>query len=135
MKNYLLLFLFVLTYATKTQAQEQSDFKKETIEFLKITGATNAFKTAISQIGMMVSEEKKEAYTKEAMGTLDDLYGKLADLYMEEFTQDEIKELVAFYQTDLGKKLAGKQFELAQRGMILGQSWGMELQTIAQKYN
>lgn len=134
MKNItLVLFLFV---TVSIQAQETSDFKKETIEFIKLTGSGAAFDDAIAQIGtMMVSEANKEAYRKEANATLDDLYDKLADLYMTEFTQEEIKELVAFYNTDLGKKLADKQLSLTQKGMMLGQSWGMELQAIAQKYN
>ena len=54
---------------------------------------------------------------------------------MAEFTQDEITELVAFYNTDLGKKLAEKQVGLSQKAMMFGQSWGMEVSAIAQKYN
>lgn len=134
MKKLLLCIgLFMLTLST--QAQEQSDFKKETIEFIKITGAGSAFETAIAQLGMMVPAEKKEAYTEEANGTLVGLYDKMADLYMTEFTQPEIEELVKFYHTDLGKKLASKQLNLAQRGMAMGQSWGIEVQGIAAKYN
>ncbi|MGA1227299.1 MAG: DUF2059 domain-containing protein [Tamlana sp.] len=135
MKKILLVCTFVFTLSSQIQAQDNSEFKKETIEFLKITGAGEAFESAIAQIGAMVSEENKEAYTKEAMGTLDGLYGKMAELYMAEFTQNEIKELVAFYNTDLGRKLATKQLGLTQKAMIFGQSWGMEVQEIAQKYN
>lgn len=133
MKKVLLLSFLFITVAI--QAQDTSEFKKETIEFIKLTGSGAAFDNAIDQIGAMVSEANKEAYQKEANATLDGLYDKLADLYMTEFTQAEIKELVAFYHTDLGKKLAEKQLSLTQKGMMLGQSWGMELQGIAQKYN
>jgi hypothetical protein len=133
MKKVLLACLFMVAVAT--QAQENADFKKETVEFIKITGAASAFENAIAQIGAGVSEENKEAYTKEANGTLVGLYDKMAELYMEEFTQEEISELVAFYNTDLGKKLAEKQLGLTQKAMMFGQSWGMEVSAIAQKYN
>jgi hypothetical protein len=133
MKKLLLVCMFLVAVAT--QAQEASDFKTETIEFIKLTGAGAAFDNAISQIGLNVPEANKEAYTKEASATLEGLYGKIADLYMEEFTQSEIKELVVFYHTDLGKKLATKQLGLTQRAMAFGQSWGMEVSQIAQKYN
>ncbi|WP_100613719.1 DUF2059 domain-containing protein [Confluentibacter citreus] len=133
MKKILLVLFLVVTAVI--QAQDTSEFKKETIEFIKLTGSGAAFDNAITQIGTMVSEANKEAYQKEANATLDGLYDKLADLYMTEFTQAEIKELVAFYHTDLGKKLAEKQLSLTQKGMLMGQSWGMELQGIAQKYN
>ncbi|MBD0823379.1 DUF2059 domain-containing protein [Aestuariibaculum marinum] len=134
MKNLLFACLLVVGTAMYVQAQDNSEFKKETIEFIKLTGSTTAFETAISQIGNMVSEDKKEAYMKEAKGTLGGLYEKMAGLYMAEFTREEIKELTAFYKTDLGKKLAGKQYGLAQKAMMFGQSWGMEVQAIAQKY-
>ncbi|MCB4807328.1 DUF2059 domain-containing protein [Tamlana sp. 62-3] len=133
MKKLLLLCLFVLGLTTQMQAQDDA-FKTETIEFIKITGAGAAFENAISQIGAMVPDAKKEAYRQEALGTLDGLYDKMAELYMKEFTQDEIKELVAFYNTDLGKKLAEKQLGLTQQAMMLGQSWGIEVQGIAQKH-
>ena len=133
MKKIILLAAFVVAFAT--QAQGNTTYKQETIEFIKITGSGAAFEGAISQIGMSVSEDKKEAYIKEANGTLEGLYVNLADIYMKEFTQAEIKELVAFYKTDLGKKLASKQMSLGQQGMMLGQSWGMEVGVIAQKYS
>ena len=63
------------------------------------------------------------------------LYDKMADLYMAEFTQEEIAELVVFYNSGLGRKLAEKQVGLAQKAMMFGQSWGMEVSSIAQKYN
>ncbi|GAA4295791.1 hypothetical protein GCM10023163_15300 [Aestuariibaculum suncheonense] len=116
------------------QAQDNSEFKKETIEFIKLTGATSAFENAISQIGGMVADDKKEAYMEEAKGTLGGLYEKMAGLYMEEFTREEVKELTVFYKKKLGEKLAGKQFDLAQKAMMFGQRWGMEVQAIAQKY-
>jgi len=135
MKKLLVACLFTMAIAFQSQAQDNSEFKKETVEFIKLTGAGAAFEKAIAQIGVSVSAENKEAYTKEANGTLVGLYNKMADMYMEEFTQKEIKELVAFYNSDLGKKLAKKQVMLAQKAMVFGQSWGLEVGEIAQKYN
>ncbi|WP_346883523.1 DUF2059 domain-containing protein [uncultured Algibacter sp.] len=134
MKNLLFACLFIFAVSIQATAQDNSEFKKETVEFLHLTGAGAAFENAIDQIGGLVPEEKKADYRKEANGTLVGLYDKMADLYMTEFTQDEVKELVKFYNTDLGKKLAEKQLGLTQKAMMLGQSWGMEVQTVAQKY-
>lgn len=135
MKKFLIVCTFALAVSTQIQAQENTEFKTQTIEFIKLTGAGAAFENAIAQIGAMVSDANKEAYTKEANRTLEGLYNKMAELYMAEFTQDEIKELVGFYKTDLGKKLAEKQLGLTQKSMMYGQTWGMEVQGIAQKYN
>ncbi len=130
-----LVLVFVLVFTISITAQEDEVYKSETIEFLKLTGATKVFDGAIDQIGNMVSAENKEAYKKEAVGTLDALYEEMAELYMGEFTRDEIQELLKFYKSDIGKKLAEKQLTLTQKGMKMGQSWGMKVQGIAQKYN
>ena len=64
------------------------------------------------------SEDKKDAYTIEATGTLEDLYTQLADLYMKEFSEEEIKTLNTFYESDLGKKTGVKanRFNSARHG-------------------
>lgn len=130
-----ILLLGALALSLNVIAQEKDSFKAETIEFIKLTGTGSAFQGAIEQLGVMVPEDKKEAYLIEAEGTLDGLYEKIAELYMKEFTQEEIGDLVQFYNTDLGKKLASKQMLLSQQGMMLGQTWGMEVQQIAQKHS
>jgi hypothetical protein len=121
MKKLLFAIAFICTLSI--QAQDNSEFKTQTIEFLKLTGTGDAFNNAIAQIGAMVPEEKKEAYTKEASGTLNDVY-----------SEEDIAELVLFYKSDLGKKLSSKQTQLTQSGMMIGQTWGMELSKIAGKY-
>jgi len=75
-----------------------------------------------------------EAYRKAALKTTHGLYGKIADLYMNEFSHTEIKELIDFYTTKVGEKLAEKQLSLTQKGIGLGQNWGLEMQQLATKY-
>jgi len=132
MKKIILLGAFVLALSVK--AQDNTAFKSETIEFIKLTGAAASLEAGIDQIGAMVPEANKAAYKKEANATLPGLYGKMAELYMKEFTATEIKELVAFYKSTLGEKMASKQSSLMQQSMVFGQTWGMELQGIAQKH-
>lgn len=130
-----ILIICLITFTTQVIAQDQEMFKKDAVEFIKLTGSASAFQNAIEQIGLMVPEDNKEAYLIEAEDTLAGLYEDIAELYMREFTHDEIKELSKFYNTDLGKKLATKQLTLSQQGMMLGQTWGMEVQQIAQKHS
>lgn len=134
MRKLVAIFIFLMITVT-ISAQENPEFKNQTIEFLKLTGTGAAFENAIGQIGATVPELNRVAYTEEANTTLDGLYSKMADLYMKEFTPDEIKELVAFYNTDLGKKVSSKQMALSQQAMMLGQAWGGEIQQIAQKHS
>jgi len=126
--------MFALLFTLIITAQD-NNYESKTIEFIKLTGATSSFDTAIDQIGIMVAADKKEQYLTEAKGTLDALYPKIAKIYMKQFTESEIDELIAFYKSPIGKKLASNQNAIIQSSMTIGQSWGMELQQIAQKFS
>ncbi|OBQ54951.1 DUF2059 domain-containing protein [Tamlana sp. s12] len=132
MKNFLLASLLLVVSFVNAQTNEE--FKNEAIEFMKLTGATSAFDAAIDQLGTSVPADKKEAYTIEAQETLTGLYNQMADLYMSEFTHKEIKDLIAFYNSPLGKKLVSKQLSITQKAMNLGQNWAVEVRDVANKY-
>ncbi|RKR14750.1 uncharacterized protein DUF2059 [Maribacter vaceletii] len=124
----------ILFLAVTVQAQEKSALQTKSEELIKLTGAGKAFEDAIMQIGAGVGADKKEAYKKEAEGTLVEIYDQLGALYAEEFTEEEIDSLISFYHTDLGKKLSVKQLLISQKAMMVGQTWGMKVSGIAQKY-
>lgn len=129
-----LLFIIILSVTLGAQAQENSAIQEKGISLIKASGAASAFEDAIAQIGAGVGADNKEAYKTEAMGTLDEIYQQLGVLYAEEFTEEEIDGLLKFYETDLGKKLSVKQNLISQKAMMIGQSWGMKIGQIAQKY-
>ncbi|WP_394747972.1 DUF2059 domain-containing protein [Spongiimicrobium salis] len=133
MKKQIITFLlFVFTLGIS--AQENDQFKEDTIKFIKLTGTETAFDGVIAQLETEIPEVNLEAYRKAALKTTDELYDKIAGLYMEEFSHAEIQELISFYNSALGKKMAEKQLMLTQKGMGLGQNWGIEMQQLATKY-
>ncbi|WP_298505469.1 DUF2059 domain-containing protein [uncultured Maribacter sp.] len=127
-------FAIILFLTVYVQAQEKSVLQNKSEKLIELTGAGKAFEDAIAQIGGGVGADKKEAYKKEAEGTLVEIYEKLAALYAEEFTEEEIDSLISFYNTDLGKKLSVKQLVISQKAMMIGKTWGMKVGGIAQKY-
>jgi hypothetical protein len=51
----------------------------------------------------------------------DVLKTEFAKIYAAEYTEDELNQLTAFYNSPLGKKLGAKTPLLMQKGMALGQ--------------
>lgn len=129
-----LFFSLLLCVSFTITAQETSASQEKAVALIKASGGDRAFEDAISQIGASVSSENKEAYNTEAKATLDEIYTKLGTLYTEEFTDAELDELIKFYDTELGKKLSEKQYLISQKAMMIGQTWGMQVGAIAQKY-
>jgi uncharacterized protein len=129
-----LFFSLLLCVSFTITAQETSASQEKAVALIKASGGDKAFEDAISQLGASVSSENKEAYNTEAKATLDEIYTKLGTLYTEEFTDAELDELIKFYDTELGKKLSEKQYLISQKAMMIGQTWGMRVGAIAQKY-
>ncbi|HWM94638.1 MAG TPA: DUF2059 domain-containing protein [Thermoanaerobaculia bacterium] len=48
-------------------------------------------------------------------------------IYDKHFTQEEIRELIAFYETPIGRKLTVKLPVITQESMAAGQKWGEEI--------
>ena len=56
--------------------------------------------------------------------SLPDLEEPIIAIYDANFSDDEIKQLVAFYQSPVGRKIVIQQPQLTQQSLTLGQSWG-----------
>ena len=130
MKKILVLFS-ILFLSFNINAQD--DFSKDTEKLVQIV-SENAFKPYVAQFSSMIAEDKQEAFEQELKGTFPELYAEMSKIYMEVFTHDEILELLEFYETPIGKKLADKSGELGQKGMVAGQAWAMKVQEIIAKY-
>lgn len=67
------------------------------------------FRTTMKEwaIGLFTTEEAKRAF---------------AEVYASTFTESELRQLVAFYQTPLGQKVASSQATLSMRGAEIGRN-------------
>jgi len=129
----LLFLITIVCFSINVSAQDAESYKTDTAKLVEIISA-DAFQPFIVQILETIPEENKAAFTEELNATFPELYEAMAAIYMEEFTHDEIKELIAFYETPVGKKIASKSGELSQKGMATGQLWGAQVQEIMSKY-
>lgn len=87
------------------------------------TIVTNQVDVASNQ----VPDDKKVAF-KKVMNTFmakyftwDLLKDKMAAIYANEFTEDELKQITVFYNSPVGQKVGQKLPSLTQRAMMVGQ--------------
>ena len=114
-------------------AQETSSFEAKAIKLIELT-AGQQFEIMTEPIVDMVPEDKKEAFKKELAESTEDLYKKMATVYTESFTEEELDKILEFYATPVGKKMIAVTPELTKKGMEIGQAWGAELQPLMAKY-
>jgi hypothetical protein len=56
-----------------------------------------------------------------------ELLDRIALLYANRFSTEELHAVRDFYLTPVGKKFVESQSELVQQSMVLGQAWGREI--------
>lgn len=128
----ILLTIALVFFAQLSFAQDA--FKMDVLNLIQKSGAAGPMKSAKDQIMTAVPEDKKAIFSKEFDATLPSLYDKMAKVYMETYTHQDIKDMLKFYESPIGKKMAEKSGELATKSMAAGQEWGMELQSVMMKY-
>jgi hypothetical protein len=146
----LLTWMLPLQPAAPTAAQDPlTDAKRaDILRLLQVTGS--------AQIGLqfadaMISEMNrdlqaanpdlpprafdivKEEVTKLMQQRVSSLLDVLVPIYQENFTHEEIKGLVQFYTTPLGKKVIQKMPAVMQQGMAAGEAWGQSMMEVLEQ--
>lgn len=73
---------------------------------------------AVEVVKQVVNEEIGKAFEGP-----DSMTAEIAGLYARHFTHDEIKSLLAFYDTPLGQKMIAAMPVLMQESVAIGQAW------------
>lgn len=99
-----------------------------------VAAITAAAEPAMAQVPAEKKEAVRKAFLKFAESIADspDLKTKMVAIYAEAFTEPELKEMLVFYQTPIGKKSLQKMPELFQKGMLVGQEIGQQKQAAFQ---
>ena len=133
MKKLVFILFVILGTSAFAQQTEGDSFQKKAIKLIELTSGQQ-FEIISEPLVNQISEENREEFKKELQASLQGLYVKLAEIYREEFTEAELDEILAFYDTPVGKKMVETTPKVMEKAMTVGQQWGMELQSIMAKY-
>lgn len=129
MKKNILAIAF-LVFGVFTNAQSSKDVK--IAELLETMDSTQAMKTSFEyminyykQNNPQISSEYWDNASKHV--DYDELVQKLIPIYSKHFTEQEIVDLLNFYNTSTGKKMIEKMPTVLQESMEVGRKWGIEL--------
>ena len=125
-KTLLVVLLFI---SLDVFSQGNSDSKEIAYKLFEITNMKDLMDQSINNIidvqirsnpNLAVYEGVMKEFAKDILN-FDSLKSEYAQLYIEEFTKDELEELVEFYKTDLGQKTIIKMPFIMQKGMLIGE--------------
>jgi len=134
MKNIITIIL-LLFISNLTSAQSDLEYGKTLQKMFEVSGAEKTFDVVIVQMFDMFKEQYTEVEKEiwdELEGeitetSMEDLVQMLVPVYQKYMTQDDLKDLIAFYETPIGKKFSKSTPLITQESMQVGQQWGMKI--------
>ena len=138
-----LLFIWLAIFASASCGEELTAQKQAGIEkLLVMTGAFDLGKqmseATVKQMTEMLRKNRPDIPEKVLNvlpqevnavinENLDDFKALVIPLYHKHFTADDIKGMIQFYSTPLGKKTIQVMPQLARESMQLGMQWGRSI--------
>ena len=142
------LIWFTPTIAAETiSAEKKTDIKKllsvtNALGFGKIMaqGMTKHLTEALKKARPDIPEKMFDVLAEEVNNTIDEamvekdgLIDLVIPVYDKHFSHDEIKGLISFYETPLGRKAISTMPTMTQESIVIGQRWGQSLGPIIEK--
>jgi hypothetical protein len=124
--------LCALASTAATARAEETGKQKDIRRLLKITGSGElGTQVLVQMLGNMkksmpnVPDKFWTDFVKEVR--TDELLDLIVPIYDRNLTQDDVKELIKFYESPTGKKFVAVLPQITQQSMAVGEKWGREL--------
>ncbi len=127
-KSLKVILCVVCIFSLATGGNKQKDIEK----ILTLTGSAQMAVQVIEQMVGAFKQTMPNAPAKfwdDFMKEVDpnDLVKLMVPVYDKHFTHDDIKQLIKFYESPIGKKFLEKTPMITQESMTAGQQWGQQL--------
>lgn len=134
MKFFLLCIIFFLTGTIIVVAQDSKAYEAAMTQMLEVSKSMDAMKQIAPQITAMIKQQSGGSIPedfladmeKEMIVMYDKMIKAMIPVYQKYLTLDDIKGVIAFYETPVGKKLAESNTKIAVEIMPIAQQIGME---------
>ena len=112
----------------KAEKAKQDDIRK----LMKLTGSAEVGKQVMDQLFVSFKQSMPNVPAEFWDGIskkvdVDEMVELIVPIYAKYFSHDEIRELIKFYQSPLGKKLTKVLPDVTRESMAAGQKWGTKL--------
>ena len=119
-----------MTFGAQAQSAE---FKASVRKLMAVSGSDATLKMIPEQILSMI-EQQAPALPESVKVEIQALMDRMVPIYAKYYTQQDMDDLIAFYDTPLGKKLSTVQPQITLESMSVAQQWAAEIgQKVASK--
>jgi uncharacterized protein len=111
----------------ETTGSANSAEQMATMMFQQVTEAMRTSSPNVPPRVFEIANEVVRAKVGDSIRAPNGLISRIVPVYAAHFTRDEILGLLAFYETDLGKKLIQLLPTIVREAATIGQEWGVSL--------
>lgn len=137
-----LFFVLGLLFVQLVVSAQTDPFEADIIRMQQLNGSQGTTDAMFGRIVTQFKASKPEVTDAKWAALKKDVFDvevaelnkQLIPVYKKHFTQEEVKAIVAFYETPAGKKLAEKTPMVTMESMQLSQTWAMSLMGKIQAY-
>jgi hypothetical protein len=133
MKN-LIITIALVVFVHMSLAQESS-FKSDILKMITLSGSDSQLNMAKSQFLKTIPKANQAAFSDIYESTINGFYDKMVKIYMGTYTHDDIKGMIAFYESPLGKKMNQNAGVINEKLMWAAKEWAEGLKEISTKYS
>ena len=142
MKKILVSLAVLWCVALGVQAQDNQEYEKQVAKMLEMTHTMDAMKQIFPQMTAMLKQQLPQApdeFWKELDASMNGMYDKMIKavipVYKKYLTLDDLKEIIKFYETPVGKKLSEMNPKATAEILPIAQQIGMQtMQELMQKH-
>ena len=136
MQKILFAFTFLFSLSSIAIAQEKSSFEEKVARMLEVSGARQNFDAAILNMvelqkrayADILSDEFFDELGKEMMKVgFEKLTPEFVPIYKRHLTEEELDEIIKFYESEVGQSLVQKMPLIMNEAMQIGAAWGEEI--------
>ena len=132
MKKLLLAFVFVLV--SQIGFAQENASKEDVSEIIEKSGNSGQMSAARTQMLTMIPQDKHAAFLVDFDILMKKVNDATVEIYMQEYSKEDIKAMLAFYNSPVGKKMAEKSEKIANKSQESMASLQGEIQALMMKY-
>lgn len=129
----ILLFVVVVWAGWGSQAQENQDYKAAMVKMLEVSKSMDAMKQLAPQMRELIKQQMPDApeafwkeYEEAMIAMYDRILKEMTPIYQKYLTLEDIQQIIAFYESPVGQKLAGSNTKIAMETVPLAQKIAAE---------
>lgn len=114
--------------------QSEEAYKADLLSIVKKSPMGAQIGAVKNQVMKQIPAEKQAAFAVEFDSKIAELYQKLVPVYAETYSKEDVKSMLAFYNSPVGKKMEEKSSSLTEKSQAVAQEWGQDFQAFMMKY-